>query len=409
VASRKTWIIALGGATLLLSFAGGLVYWAHRPPARDDPRLALAGAAAGCRRFSGDERRDCYRAALTETVRKEGVAGAMAALKAVAALDDDVEREGHVYAHGIGIAAYLARPSVPENFDRCPNDFASGCGHGVIQAYLESQVAVDSATINALCVPYREPGDTRWQLFQCVHGAGHGLVMMNGGDLPRALQVCDFLATAWDRDSCYGGAFMENIMGEISPHHPATELVAGHAHHASFKRLDSSDLLYPCSVMATKYLRTCYEIQTAAILHFTKGSIGKAARACDAAPEDWRPTCYASLGRDLTSRALRDPGKTKRLCARGGQRYRHWCYFGAVKSLVDWSAGPEAGMEFCRILGQETGWLLCYRAVGEQIASLVGPAEERATLCSTAERPEAIDACRYGAQLPVSQPHKRAT
>jgi hypothetical protein len=59
-------------------------------------------------------------------------------------------------------------------------------------------------------------------------------------------------------------------------------------------------------------------------------------------------------------------------------------------------------MEFCGVLGEAPGSLLCYRAVGEQIRALVGPVAERETLCAAPARREAVEACRYGAGIPGS-------
>lgn len=354
------------------------------------------------------ERPDCYRAALSVLVREQGTAGAMAALKRVGLADGDIEREGHVYAHGIGIEGYQARQSVAGTFDGCPIDYSSGCRHGVIQAYLESQATVDSVTLNGLCSPWRGRPEASWDFFQCTHGTGHGLDMMYGGDLPRALDSCDLLRDFVDRDACYGGAFMENIMEEIQPHHPASELAASHEHmhHGNgpaWKRLDPADPLYPCSKMAERFWRPCYEIQTSAILNFNKWNIPETAKSCDAAPAGMIATCYKSLGRDITSRTLRDPDRTRKLCDQAGAHWRPWCYFGAVKSLIDWNADPGAGMTFCRKLGDRRGWVFCYRGVGEQIIALGKPDPERNRLCAVAGRPEGVEACRYGAALPGSK------
>lgn len=369
---------------------------------------AQLGGAGDCVGLSRSKRGRCYQKALTAEVARTGVAGAIAALRAIAKVDPSAENDGHAYAHGIGIEGYRHARSIPATFDHCPVEFASGCGHGVIQAYLESQTAVDSVTINALCAPYRSPGRTQWQLFQCVHGMGHGLNMMYGGDLPKALNSCDLLGLGWDRASCYGGAFMENIVSEVSPDHPATELATqGHAHGhetpSAFKRLDRSQPLYPCSIMAQKYLQQCYEIQTAAILHFTGGSVRKTARICETAPSDMRPTCYQSLGRDITAKARRNPGRTRRYCDMGAEQYRAWCYYGAAKSLIDWGAKAEPGIALCREVGTARGALFCFQAVGQQIRALGGPQPEQERLCATASRPEAVEACRFGAGLPGSR------
>jgi len=362
-------------------------------------------AISPCAKEKKQARQACYRKELRERLTLGGVAGAMDRLRALATTDKSVYRDGHVYAHGIGIDGYLISRNVPWAFDQCSTDFSSGCAHGVIQAFLETQPHVDSLTLNALCAPYRVAESARWKLFQCVHGIGHGLDMMYRGDLPSALDSCELLDEQWDRESCYGGVFMENIMGEIAPHHPASQLASSHEHHrGSWKRLDSTDLLYPCSIMEPRHLRSCYEIHTSAILKFTGNDVAKTAAVCNTAPEALRPICYLSLGRDLTSRALRDPGKTKRLCQQSSEPYRRWCYYGAVKALVDWAASAEAGMTFCRRLGDEPGALLCFQGLGEQIQALAAKATERERLCSTASRADAVEACRFGAGIRLTKP-----
>jgi hypothetical protein len=158
--------------------------------------------------------------------------------------------------------------------------------------------------------------------------------------------------------------------------------------------------LYPCSIMAQQYLRPCYEIQTSAILHFQKGDIGATARVCDTAPVPMRPICYLSLGRDITARSGRDPERTKRMCDSGSERYRPWCYFGATKALIDWRADTRAGITFCALVDDPDGSALCFRGVGEQVASLAASHPRRDSLCAAAEKPDAINACRFGALLP---------
>ena len=355
-----------------------------------------------CQHQSADEQQGCYLAGLEARLADSGVAAAMATLKALAKGDSRFEKDGHVYAHGVGIKAYLLTKDVPTNFDHCSTDFASGCAHGVIQGYLESQGSLTEEALNDLCRPYRGEHAADWQRFQCVHGAGHGLVMMYQGDLPHALANCDWLHDGWDRESCYGGAFMENIMRTIAPHHPASELSASHHQHqaATFKALDSTDLLYPCSQVEDRFHRACYEIQTAAILHFTKGMLVPAARACDQAPDRMRSVCYQSLGRDITAKALRDPSRSARYCRETGEANLPWCYYGVAKALVDWEANPALGFDFCRKLAGERGERLCFQAVGEQIAALRVDLVAREGECRSAGHEPGVAACRWGAALP---------
>ncbi len=397
--TQKTKIAMVVGLVAGAALLAGA--WPRRPVDTSPDGIAAREILVRCAARPKSERTVCYQEALKDRETEAGVGGAMGLLKAMARADQQIEREGHALAHGIGINGYLLAQEVAGPFGQCTSDFASGCNHGVIQAYLESQDAVDSASANALCAPYRTAGDSRSRLFQCVHGMGHGFQMMYAGDLPKALGSCDLLADGWDRESCYGGAFMENIVHTIAPHHPATKLVESHQHELSgqspFKALDSTDLLYPCSIMEPKFRRPCYEIQTSAILYFTKRSIPKTAEACGTAPEDMQSICFASLGRDISSRAGRDAAKSIRYCKQSGERHLGWCYFGAAKALIDWGSDPRAGMAMCRRLGDAPGWELCYRGVGEQVANLIVDPDQRIRICEEAAGPEAVKVCRLSA------------
>ncbi len=393
-------LILLAASLVAIALGVGAAF-ALRGGDRDARRqiLGLGPPLAPCLDRPRDERPDCYTAAIRTMVQKNGVAQTLATLQTLAAADPAVERGGHVYAHGIGIEAFLHFRETRETFAACTTDFASGCKHGVIQAYLESQTAIDSATINALCAPYRVAQGSTWQLFQCVHGMGHGLDMMYRGDLPKALAACDLLAETWDRDSCFGGAFMENIVAEVAPHHPSAELVESHQHHTGFKRLDPDDLLYPCSIMESRHLIPCYQIQTTAMLHFTGGSYRKTAVACESAPLDLIRICYQSLGRDIAGRVARHHGKIRNRCGKTGAEFRPWCYYGAAKAIIDWEADTGDAMAFCASLGDEAGRARCYRAVGEQVKALFASESERSARCATATRPDGVDECRIGAEL----------
>ena len=371
-------------------------------------RLAHPGSTsvvgAECRRISGD-RRACYTRLLTDRLASKGVADAMATLDALAHVDAEVAEHAHEYSHGVGIAAYGRTPTdIAGMFTACGDSYSSGCRHGVIQAYFESRDQVSAPAMEELCQPFKSPGASRWVLFQCVHGMGHGLTMFRGHDLSRALIDCDLLGDGWDRESCYGGASMENVINATAPHHPATELAA-HGHHhqmaANFKAIDPNDPLYPCSIMAERYLHACYQMQTSVILWLNHGNIGAAAGSCEKAPEHMRAICFQSLGRDITSYTARDPQKTADLCHKSSKPNRPACYFGAAKALVDWTATTNTAFAFCQTVAGEPGGPTCYQALGEEIATLLAGAPEKEQQCANALDATALAACRRGAGLPA--------
>jgi hypothetical protein len=385
----------------------------------------------------------CYEAQFVPLATAGHVKIAMGALDQLGALDEDVRRTGHVYAHAIGIAAGKTRGDVARTFSQCSESFQSGCYHGVIQAWFAGLDSIGAKEANSLCEPFRSSESTRWLRFQCVHGMGHGLTMLHDHNLPMGLTGCDLLTDWWDRHSCYSGAFMENIVNVTNPHHPASAL----AHHTSggsdhtkateadsahsseshdmhdmhdmhdvhdmagmdhgdapkYKPVDPADQHYPCSALPDRYQSACYEMQTSVMLYNNKGDIAGAARACDTAPKQMRVICYVSLGRDVSSYSAQNHAAAVRMCSMGTVQYQPWCYFGLVKNIIDLNARPEEGIAMCRDVPSSAGKVVCYSAVGQQISVLVTDIESRRKACSTAESDYA-NACLYGARVRQDPP-----
>ena len=356
----------------------------------------------------------CYQASLVPVASAGRVRFAMGTLDELGKIDAGVRTGGHVLAHAIGIAAGMRSRDIASSFPQCSESFQSGCYHGIIQAYFSGLDSIGASETNALCEPFRQKPSDRWIRFQCVHGMGHGLTMLYAHELPRALAGCDLLSEDWDRHSCHSGAFMENIVNVQMPHHPASEL-ANHANseHDSmegvdhttpaFKPIDPTNPLYPCSALADRYLKACYEMQTSVMLYQNHGDIAGAARSCDTAPVAMRTICYVSLGRDISSYSAQNHAEGIRMCSLGTEKYQPWCYYGLVKNIIDLNARSEDGMAMCRDVTAPGSKAECYSAVGEEIWVLDPTTEGRTRLCSTAEAAY-LESCLYGARVKASAP-----
>lgn len=421
-------LIKIAVATVVASMASGCGDSSHSPEVRNSatvPLEVVQEAVAMCSAGAGPQKQNCYETLLLGRLDVGGVADALAMLAAVSELDRSVQRYGHVYVHAIGITAYQKNPNLVEVFSSCSNLFQSGCYHGVLQAHLMTLDKLGADDIDAVCEPYKGVRADHWLLFQCLHGLGHGLTMFYGHHLLHALEGCDQLSSDWDQQSCYGGAFMENIINATSPHHLATELMPGnaatgdgaadghderttmdqHEHPAaSWKALDSEDPHYPCSILEQRYLRDCYMMQTSAMLWMNGGDIAAAARSCDGAPEDMRPICYQSLGRDISSYTLQDPDRSITLCNKGDEQYWAWCYIGLVKNFIDLTARTESAFEFCREVEGSGNKMKCYEAIGEQIYMLHNSTAQRKALCDDSEGKPYAQACLYGARVHSDRP-----
>ncbi|SOD03785.1 hypothetical protein SAMN05216486_1181 [bacterium JGI 053] len=418
------------------------------------PAQIAEWALDGCGR-AGSRKQECLEGALTSVLGTAGVDKAMGALLILSREDQDVARDGHVYAHGIGIAAYKSPETVAQTFALCTADFQSGCYHGVIQAYFGdsrgTQGGVTPAKLNGLCQPYRAP-DKRWLEFQCAHGIGHGVMAVESHNLLRALDSCDILADSFEKQACWGGAFMENVVNATSPHHMHVTRVAdvgenaehgdehaghggdehaaghdsaahaaaghdmaghdmaghdmsameGHGDHAAaqpFMALDPHEPLYPCTVVQERHKPACYLMQTSAILHANNGDFPDAARQCGRSPEAYRYTCYVSLGRDANSWSRGSREQAIAYCRSAPDIGQSYCIIGVVKNIVDVTADPRDGLSFCALAPDATK-PACYNAVGQEIALLQPTAPGREQACRAAASGY-VPECRRGAGLPL--------
>jgi hypothetical protein len=404
---QQTVLRALTAAVLTLV---GMTADAQRV-SRPDSTAVAQRLIAVCSSRPGEKRTQCFRDSLTAMARSGSVTGAISTLGVLTRQDAAIRRDDHLYAHAIGISAGSSGRPVAEVFAQCTVAFQSGCYHGVIESYFDRMRTVDSAAVNRLCAPFRTDPRQRWILFQCVHGMGHGLTMTYHHDLRRSLASCDHLPDEWERHSCYGGAFMENIVNATMPGHPSHGLGAhdGHAMSSTstspqpFRALDPNDHLYPCSVMAERYLHACYEMQTSVMLYLNGGNVEDAARTCERAPPPVRSLCHQSLGRDISSRTGQSYPESIRLCSLSTERFRPWCFVGLVKNFIDLNGRYSDGVRFCAVLTRPADKMKCYEAVGEQVSALEASEAGRRAACVTAERAY-IDACLYGARTIASPP-----
>ena len=414
--------------------------WTAQSPARE----IATWAREGCRRAPGGTA-PCIERTLASLVDQAGISKSMEVLDTLASMDGGLRDDAHALAHGLGISAYRSPETVAETFAGCPNSQMSGCFHGVIQGYFldlsRQGRTIGGAELDGLCAPHKA---SEFVYFQCAHGMGHGLMAVHENHLPMALAACDQAGETFVREGCYGGAFMENIIGATHPNHTAgghASTQSGHgpaaapdphaAHgeaaagehadhqadagehaghgagaqamqHGEWKALDRNDWLYPCNVMEDRYLTACYMMQTSAVLFFNYGDIDATAEVCERAPEKYQRACFMSLGRDVTAWAAQQHPRTIELCERTGEtaagRGKRWCIAGAVQTLVNQSAAPADGMRFCRAVMGPDEKAECYRALGEVIWPLVEDIEARGRQCLAAEA-EYVVVCRRGAGL----------
>ncbi len=240
--------------------------------------------------------------------------------------------------------------------------------------------------IASVCGGVHDPHRPTFMKFQCVHGLGHGLTMHFSHDLLTSLTYCDALPTGWDRESCYGGAFMENVIWyQTGPHPEEHDDHHAHGGHASpAKLLDPNDPHYPCNAVGQPYQRSCYMMQTSAMLTFNGYDFAATFKECEKAPADLVITCVRSLGRDVSGYTLTNAERVRTLCLLGSPKMAGHCYYGAAKDFGFTHASPQRSIALCRIVDGPYK-AECYTAVKEFLVDFHADQSKRDLECRTAD------------------------
>ena len=160
-------------------------------------------------------------------------------------------------------------------------------------------------------------------------------MLIEGDELFDSLTDCDNLSDDWERTSCYGGVFMENIMARHNPDHAT-------------KYLKDDDPLYPCTAVEEKYAVSCYQMQTSQALTVLGQDFQKVFQLCAGIDPAYRATCYQSLGRDASGQSISNAETTKKTCMLGqSDEARLNCVLGAVRDFVSYFHSDQQATGFC--------------------------------------------------------------
>jgi hypothetical protein len=334
------------------------------------------------------DKQACFEQAFGNVAYREGPKAALALLdESVASGVIPGDGNCHRIAHTIG-AASLARfdGNVALSFAAGSASCWSGFYHGVLE---RSLATVRSFTAKALGAKVRKLCADRsfrsspWLADQCVHGIGHGLMISTGYSLPLALRVCDRLDVAFDRNTCKGGVFMENV-------------ASSYGFRSRWLRDD--DPLFPCNAVRAGDRKACFGFVTSRILPLVDWSWDRAAEACAGAGGRFVPICFGSFGRDAASFSRLDPREIARICGYA-RAYGHegTCFAGAAGTMAgNYTGGREAAGLCARApSGVRRD---CFAAVGSVLGRLSVSAAKRAAECrAVARRPADARACILGA------------
>ncbi|HYV33301.1 MAG TPA: hypothetical protein VE973_00430, partial [Candidatus Limnocylindria bacterium] len=280
----------------------------------------------------------CYDNYYSSLVMQKGVDAAFVDLKKRYEENAYVRSQCHPITHVIGNAAVKLYPDVSKAYTHGDGFCWSGYYHGVMEGIVGQIGKKAVATqLNTICADIPGKASYSFDYYNCVHGLGHGLMAITENDLFGALRTCDNLEGSWEKGSCYGGVFMENVIADGKDH--------------STKYLKPSDPLYPCDAVDQNYKGSCYLMQTSYMLTLNGGDFKKVFDLCATADKGYETVCYQSLGRDASGRSISNAETTKATCELGnGFEPQVNCIIGAVKDFISYYHSDVQAKHLCEII-----------------------------------------------------------
>jgi hypothetical protein len=310
---------------------------------RSTASAAESGGMAALAACKSDETFGCYQRGFRAIVDAQNPGVALDDLDVLYKSDAYVRRTCHPLAHAIGHLAYAKYKSVTVAEQYARETCWSGYHHGLMESYIsqfdDTQLR---AKMNGIC---KQDPSHPYSLayYNCWHGLGHGLTIRFTQDIFHALRFCNVITHSWERQSCYSGVFMQNIVANGSGMHRAVDL-------------KPSDPIYPCDAVSEQEKPSCYLLPVAF-------------RICNRVETRYVGTCYRSMGRDISGAALLDPGKVVSQCAMGASAHRAECIAGAAANAVfDRHARGKADA-LCR-LAEPADRAACRKATNDAVATL---------------------------------------
>lgn len=316
----------------------------------------------------------CIQRRYQDIVRDFGVQAAFAELRGEMASSEFVSSNCHQMTHVIGRAAADIYGDIPSTYSLGDSFCGSGYYHGALETIV-AKIGPDRILEEAdtLCTDLGRQGRHSLFHYNCAHGLGHGFMGIQENELFDSLETCDALTDPWERERCYGGVFMENVVTKDDPEHPS-------------KYLKADQPLYPCNVVGTRYKNECYQRQTSYALQTQGNNFSKVFDLCRTVEDDFQLSCYQGLGWDASVQSLKQGGSeavvnesTSMLCNLGGdQEVRSNCVVGAVEYFIRHYYNDAQAKAFCEYFGADLR-AMCLQEAEEYYKSLQSPPERRGT------------------------------
>lgn len=294
----------------------------------------------------------------------------------------------HEATHFLARKEYKRVQDLKEIFSVCTAVCHGGCYHGAMESYFAQKnlpiqnpgdPAIEKEIQNACGAPSKNQKPNVYT--ECLHGIGHAVMFITDGDIFKSLALCDKLGLISEKETCYGGVFMENSSSSTNNDHPG-------------KFIRKDDPLYPCSALDERYLQQCFAYQSSHFAIISKHNWAKTAELCRTVPEKYRRGCFEIIGTNQVG-FTQDMSIMKKNCGTIREpEFKDACIRGVVISLTGrYHDDPERIIPFCPIVDPENK-KSCYEQIDSSLLGWFSDETEKNQYCALLKEPSYSNLCQ---------------
>lgn len=333
---RQNYLYWIGGIVFLIAVITSVTWLLLLPiPSK---QKTIVQNDLGSIRDCGGQQFECYNDFLTLRTRNIDPAAAMKEIRGAYETDAYVKSQCHQLTHVVGREAIRKYGTIREAFSHGDSFCWSGYHHGVVEAAIKDIGAERiREQANDLCSGFAAAKKYSFDHYNCVHGMGHGFMAVEEMNIFKALKACDLLGNDWERVSCYGGAYMENIMIEARG-------------EGKSDYLKPEEPMYPCTAVEFSYKEPCYMMQTSYALQQNNYNFAATFTLCqNLKDKEFIVSCYQSIGRDASGSTVSDVQKTAANCQQAPeQKGLLNCAIGAARDFVSYHHSDAQAKQLCQ-------------------------------------------------------------
>lgn len=265
---------------------------------------------------------------LTSLLTQQGAGEAFAYARQRLPADASFARDCHPLMHGLGHAAFAHYGSYAAASAIQDEMCNSGYVHGLIEAFFSQSDNLERTVVETCPVS----GVQDLRQWQCYHGIGHGLMLVQNRQVASSIGQCERLPSEFAVKACVNGVYMERFIA---------------VDHTGQVRPGATASIEDCRQAKSAYKSACYYYAPTAYLALHDDGYLAAYEWCHEAEAKYISSCAGGVGGQAMKDNVSRPSVAAAICRSFATVHQAQCVDGAMGTYLHTFGSSSAAAPLC--------------------------------------------------------------